>query len=44
MTRVLDRYFIYRLRIVTGQDGNPLSEAELLSESLIFAELKRKFL
>jgi hypothetical protein len=35
MTLVLDRYFVHRLRIVTGKDGNPLNEVELLSESLM---------
>jgi hypothetical protein len=32
---VLDRYFVHRLRVVTGKDGNPLNELELLSDSLI---------
>ncbi len=35
MTLVLDRYFVHRLRVVTGKDGNPLNEVELLSESLM---------
>jgi hypothetical protein len=35
MTLVLDRYFVHRLRIVTGKDGNPLNEVELLSDSLM---------
>jgi hypothetical protein len=35
MTLVLDRYFVHRLRGVTGKDGNPLNEVELLSESLM---------
>src|SRR3954451_22951235 len=35
MTLVLDRYFVHRLRAVTGKDGNPLNEVELLSESLM---------
>lgn len=35
MTLVLDRYFVHRLRVVTGKDGNPLNEAELLAESLM---------
>lgn len=26
MVMVLDRYFVHRLRIVTGKDGNPLNE------------------
>jgi len=33
MTIVLDRYFVHRLRQVTGKDGNPLNEVELLTES-----------
>jgi hypothetical protein len=32
---VLDRYFVHRLRTVTGKDGNPLNEVELLSDSLM---------
>lgn len=35
MVLVLDRYFVHRLRVVTGKDGNPLNEVELLAESLI---------
>jgi hypothetical protein len=35
MTLVLDRYFVHRLRQVTGKDGNPLNEVELLTESLM---------
>ena len=35
MTLVLDRYFVHRLRIVTGKDGNPLNEIELLADSLM---------
>ena len=35
MTIVLDRYFVHRIRVVTGKDGNPLNEVELLSESLM---------
>ncbi len=34
-TLVLDRYFVHRLRTVTGKDGNPLNEVELLAESLM---------
>jgi hypothetical protein len=26
MTLVLDRYFVHRLRVVTGKDGDPLNE------------------
>lgn len=35
MTLVLDRYFVHRLRMVTGKDGNPLNEVELMTESLL---------
>ena len=35
MTLVLDRYFVHRLLMVTGKDGNPLNEVELMSDSLM---------
>ena len=35
MTIVLDRFFVHRLRIVSGKDGNPLNEVELMTDSLI---------
>jgi hypothetical protein len=35
MTLVLDRYFVHRLRVVTGKDGNPLNEVEMLADSLL---------
>ena len=35
MVLVLDRYFVHRVRMVTGKDGNPLHELELLAESLL---------
>jgi hypothetical protein len=35
MVLVLDRPFVHRLRSVTGKDGTPLNEVELLVESLI---------
>ena len=35
MTLALDRYFVHRVRPVTGKDGNPLNEVELLTDSLI---------
>jgi hypothetical protein len=31
----LDRFFVHRLRLVAGKDGNPLNELELLAEALI---------
>jgi hypothetical protein len=35
MVLVLDRYFVHRIRPVTGKDGNPLNETELLAESVM---------
>lgn len=35
MTLVLDRYFVHRVRAVTGKDGNALNEVELMSDSLM---------
>jgi hypothetical protein len=35
MTLVLDRYFVHRLRTVTGKDANPLNEVELMADSLM---------
>ena len=35
MTLVLDRYFVHRVRNVTGKDANPLNEVELLADSLM---------
>lgn len=35
LTLVLDRYFVHRLRSVTGKDGNPINEVELLADSLM---------
>ncbi len=35
MTLVLDRYFVHRTRIVSGKDGNPLNEVEVLCDSLM---------
>src|SRR5580700_9980037 len=31
----LDRLFVHRIRKVSGHDGNPLNELELLSDSLM---------
>ncbi len=33
MTLVLDRYYVHRLRMVTGKDGNPLNEVEMICDS-----------
>jgi hypothetical protein len=35
MTLVLDRLFVHRVRNVSGKDGNPLNEVELMTESLM---------
>jgi hypothetical protein len=35
MTLVLDRLFVHRIRSVSGKDGNPLNEVELLTEALM---------
>jgi hypothetical protein len=35
MTLVLDRYFVYRLRLTSGADGNPLNEVEMICDSLL---------
>jgi hypothetical protein len=32
---VLDRFFVHRVRTVTGKNTNPLSEVELLTDSLL---------
>ena len=31
----LDRYFVHRVRAVSGRNGNPLNEVELLADSLM---------
>lgn len=35
LTLLLDRHYVHRLRGVTGKDGNPLNEVELIVESLM---------
>jgi hypothetical protein len=35
MVLVLDRPFVHRVRMVTGKDGNPLNEVEMLCDSLM---------
>ncbi|HEY5024626.1 MAG TPA: hypothetical protein VII76_06595 [Acidimicrobiales bacterium] len=35
MTIVLDRYFVHRVRMVAGKDGNPLNEVAMLCDSLM---------
>ena len=35
MVLVLDRFFVHRLRVVTGKDTNPLNEVELITASLL---------
>ncbi len=35
MTLVLDRFFVYRLRMVIGKDTNPLNEVEMICDSLM---------
>lgn len=35
MALALDRYFVHRLRMTTGKDGNPVNELELLADSLM---------
>jgi hypothetical protein len=35
MALALDRYFVHRLRMTTGKDGNPVNELELVADSLM---------
>ena len=35
LTLVLNHYYVHRLRTVTGNDGNPLNEVELICDSLM---------
>jgi hypothetical protein len=34
----LDRFFVHRLRAVSGKDGNPLNEVEVMVDSLLTGE------
>ena len=34
----LDRYFVHRVRAVSGKDGNPLNEVELIADGLMLHE------
>ncbi|MFA4965223.1 MAG: hypothetical protein WC709_06255 [Thermoleophilia bacterium] len=35
MTLALDPHYVHRLRMVTGKDGKPLNEVELICDSLM---------
>ena len=35
LTIALDRFFVHRVRPITGKDGNPLNEVEMICESLL---------
>jgi hypothetical protein len=35
LTVALDRYFVHRVRVVSGKDGNPLNEVELMVDSVM---------
>jgi hypothetical protein len=35
MTVALDRFYVHRLRMVAGKDGNPLNEVEMICDSLM---------
>jgi hypothetical protein len=35
MVLALDRYFVHRVRAVSGKDGNPVNEVELIVDSLM---------
>jgi hypothetical protein len=35
LTLALDRHFVHRVRMVTGKDGNPLNEVEMICDSLM---------
>lgn len=35
LTMALDRFFVHRIRTVTGKDTNPLNEVELICDSLM---------
>jgi hypothetical protein len=35
MTLELDRFYVHRLRMVAGKDGNPLNKVEMICDSLM---------
>ena len=35
LTLVLDHFFVHRLRMVTGKDGNPLNQVEMICDSIM---------
>lgn len=35
MVLALDRYFVHRVRAVSGNDGNPLNEVELIADGVM---------
>ncbi len=37
----LDRFFVHRVRAVSGKDANPLNEVEVLVESLLVGDVLR---
>jgi hypothetical protein len=35
MTLVLDRYYVHTIRMLTGKEGTPLNEVEMICDSLM---------